>query len=211
MNRTEFIKAIEGLSNPNILIIGAMDLYSHDYIHRYIKPDWNIIFVEPILHHLNKIKQRLGDNYTYVNSAISDTNGTKEFIRFDEQTQSEQINIGMLGLTTVYPPKNCLKGFLNNGTHDDFIIREQLSCITVKKLLEEYEFILPIDYLQIDTEGHDWIILKQFDISNVKAIRYEWTSLSEDEYNESINFITQNGFKYCKDGEDIIGVKGDYE
>jgi Methyltransferase FkbM domain len=44
---------------------------------------------------------------------------------------------------------------------------ETIECLTVKELLRRND-IKQIDLLHIDVEGHDWVILQQFDFEFVR-------------------------------------------
>ena len=58
------------------------------------------------------------------------------------------------------------------------------------------EDISKIDILQIDTEGHDWRILSQFDLGGlgVKLINMEFFHLSEGEKRACILRLTNLGY-----------------
>lgn len=191
-------------------IIGAMDGVSHDTIKDFISyNNWEIVFVEPIDFYIEKIKQNFGNSqrFRYVNKAISNKNGHEHWIMFDPTAiDSTRINNGMAGLSTIYPPKNCLKGFKDSGEYNDVLIEKEIECITVQTLLKMT--FIP-NYLQIDTEGYDWLILNQFEhcISDINFIKVEYSSLTNIEMDELTSFLDKNSFIYDKGSEDIFAIK----
>lgn len=78
--------------------------------------------------------------------------------------------------------------------------------ITVKDLLTKYN-IEQIDYLKIDTEGLDCEILKQFDVSNMEMVVFEWRRCPVDDTNREISRLAKNGFICQQNGDNIEAYK----
>lgn len=207
---TELNKYTNNRDKVNSIIIGAMDGVSHDTIKDYVHNDnWNVAFVEPVEFYMDKLKNNFGasERFTFINKAISDKNEMKEFIMFDtDSVKAGIINNGFAGVTTIYPPKNCMKSALNDINLNKHIRHVQFECIPVSELIT----LLPfnnINYIQIDTEGYDFMILRQFDLSNVDFIKIEYYSLSEEEKPELFQFLINNGYSYYIVAEDVYAIK----
>lgn len=207
-----FYKIITEYSKDNFIeaiIIGAMDGVSHDNIKDFTdNQNWKFLFVEPVKVHLDKLKENFGksDRFYYLNKAISESNEMKKFIMFDpEKIDGTIVNLGMAGLTTIYPPKNCMKGFITEQ-YEEYLQTVEFECIPVSELLETSP-LQNINYLQIDTEGYDWMIFKQFDISNINFIKIEHSSLTESERIHVVEKLQNNNFVLNKEYEDVYAIK----
>ena len=57
-----------------------------------------------------------------------------------------------------------------------------------------------IDLLQIDTEGFDYEVLKMFDfkIFSPILVQFEYVHLSKNDYKNSVNLLSNNGYKTIK-------------
>lgn len=205
----EFLTYYSKDKNIEAIIIGAMDGISHDNIKDFVhNENWKLVFVEPVKKYINKLKDNFGesDRFYFVNKAISNKNEMTQFIMFDpDKVDDNIINNGMAGLTTIYPPKNCLTGFLGNDEYKNYIKMEDFECISVKNLLDEIPFKF-INYLQIDTEGYDWMIFEQFDLSDIKFVKIEHSSLNQYERSALIEKLEKNGFTYSIESEDIFAM-----
>ena len=74
--------------------------------------------------------------------------------------------------------------------------------------------VLKVDLLQIDAEGHDFVILKDwpFDSHRPKIIRFEFINLN-DSFHKCIEFIKNINYQifYSEDGADEIALCNNYE
>lgn len=93
---------------------------------------------------------------------------------------------------------------LKHGLLEDEINCYHVEGITFSSLIDQFPEFSKIDYLQIDTEGFDFEILKLIDFSKfqVDFIKYERENLSEKDLIESERFLKSFGFE-------IIGDKYD--
>lgn len=212
MTPATFYETLVNYSKVNFIeaiIIGAMDGVSHDNIKDFTNNEnWKFLFVEPVKVHLDKLKENFGksDRFFYLNKAISEKNEMKKFLMFDpNKIDGTIVNLGMAGLTTIYPPKNCMQGFISEQ-YEDYLQMVEFECIPVTEMLEQCP-LKNINYLQIDTEGYDWMIFKQFDISNIKFIKIEHSSLNESEKTQVFEKLVNNGFIYNSEYEDTYAIK----
>jgi hypothetical protein len=78
-------------------------------------------------------------------------------------------------------------------TLDRFIVCTKVSTLPLSTLLDRNN-VTKIDVLHIDTEGYDWIVLRQFDIGRFRpdVILFERKHLSEDDTNKALAFLRQD-------------------
>lgn len=92
------------------------------------------------------------------------------------------------------------------GHKEEVISSIKVECCTLQKLLSEYK-LTEVDYLQVDTEGHDAKILNccDFSIFSVKQIEFEYIHLSEVEIKYLKERLENFGYKTIKiTNEDVI-------
>jgi len=79
-----------------------------------------------------------------------------------------------------------------------------VECLTMKELLKRNQ-IKQIDLLHIDAEGHDWIILQQFDFNLVRPaiVLFERNQLNREDQ-ESARSMMQNA------GYQVQAIERDY-
>lgn len=206
----ELTKYTKNNDTINAIIIGAMDGVSHDTIKDYVPNlNWNVAFVEPVNFYMGKLKNNFGtdERFTFIDKAISDKREEKEFLMFNtDAVKAGIINNGFAGVTTIYPAKNCMKSALHDENLNKYIDRVKFECISVSDLLDLLPF-KNINYLQIDTEGYDLMILRQFDLSNIDFIKIEYSSLLPEEKDELFELFQKNNYSYFTQLEDVYAIK----
>lgn len=188
------------------LQIGAMDGVSFDPIHQYVKSfGWNGILVEP----LPDMMQKVRDNYAhqsgliFENVAITEQEETKNLYRISSDTAKEAgLPNWVLGMSTFVPGK--LDMFKPH------VIEQAVSCIPLKSLLAKHQ-PQSIDVLQIDTEGYDYTILRQFDFERYQpyVINFEAVNLSSAEKNDAMELLSQKNYAFYHNDMDIFAVRRD--
>lgn len=93
---------------------------------------------------------------------------------------------------------------------DKYIIEETVECISLSRLLKEKK-IQQLSFLQIDTEGYDFEIIKMIDFNKnrPKIIRYECACLSPADNLSCIKMLAKYGYVFYDDGNDIIALASD--
>jgi len=88
-----------------------------------------------------------------------------------------------------------------------YIIEEKVSCISLSELFSGAD-IHQLSFLQIDTEGYDFEIIKMIDFTRYKPriIRYECSTLSPEDNQSCIDLLTAQGYYFFDEGNDIIAV-----
>lgn len=198
----------------SIVVIGAMDGVSFDELSGYIAMyGWSGLFIEPIEYQFNKLVKYYSQlnykpNNSYENCAVSSYNGEIEMLVINrEAIDNGSIHPCFGGMSACCPLKNGLKSEGDAETVRKFGERIKAPCKTLETVLNKHK-INHIDILQCDAEGHDWIILKQLDLSiyRPKLIRSEWINLTETEQTELLTHFLRFGYLYEVIGQDITLV-----
>lgn len=190
--------------------IGAMDGVMFDELIGYSTMyNFKGLYVEPIPYLYKKLKNNIGPENLFENSAISTYNGEIEMLMIEpDAIDSGKVHSCFYGMSSVYPPKNGLSSEGDKPIVDKYGKKITVPCITFKTLVEKHS-LTNIDLLKLDTEGHDYSIFDQIDLQkhSIDCIRLEWVNLTEVEKDSIKQKLTQNEYSYCFAGQDIIGLK----
>jgi FkbM family methyltransferase len=191
-----------------VIQIGANDGFNNDPIHRFIKRDkWEGILLEPqpnvYEEYLTKL-HRNSKGIQTLNAALDYTNGSRPLYKiaqsesrwatglstFNREALEKNIESGSIAVML----KN--EGKIPPARAEDYITEVPVPCITSEELLRKYN-IKQLDWLQIDTEGFDFEIIKMFNIPKIKpkVIVFENHHLSEADKQECSAFLQKEGYK----------------
>lgn len=207
-----------------VVQIGANDGINNDPIHKFIKRDnWQGVLLEPQKYVFEKYlkplyKKTKGINV--LNAALDVKDGVKPIYKisisnsrwatgltsFNKQVLEEAVRSG-------YVENQAGKeGILLPVNKEDFISEEKVECISTETLLKKFS-IKNIDWLQIDTEGFDFEIIKMFNISATqpKVIVYENLHLSPVDKLECINHLKYNGYGCLNFGGNTLAMKKPFD
>jgi len=112
------------------------------------------------------------------------------------------------GMSAIYPPRNGLASPGDAEVVARFGRRITVPCMTLQALFSKHD-INHVDVMQLDTEGHDWKIIKQLDLSlyRPKIIRTEYINLGDQEKREIIGHFMAHGYMYEVYGQDVNFVE----
>jgi FkbM family methyltransferase len=194
-----------------VVQIGANDGINNDPIHKFIKRDnWQGVLLEPqkyVFENFLRPLYRKTKGITVINAALDIKDGTKSIYRiafsnsrwatgltsFNRSVIEEQIESG-------YIERQAKKeGTPLPENKDDFIAVESVECICTDSLVKKYN-LSKIDWLQIDTEGFDFEIIKMFDIDRTRpeVIVYENIHFPDSLRKECNDYLKSHGY-LCKD------------
>jgi len=186
-------KILGRLDNLSVVQIGANDGMAGDPICSLIKshPTWNALLVEPVPELFQRLTQTYQGftNVRFENLAISDQAGSSQFFMVHPSA--------LRAIPDLPPWWDQLGSFERNHILKHFgpIIEPYISEITISTLpladVLARNQITCIDLLHIDTEGFDWHILRQLDLSRFrpKVILFEYRHLSEVEHSAALAFL----------------------
>ncbi len=175
--------------------IGANDGKRHDPIFPYVKEyGWRGILVEPVPSYFARLKHnyRSFPQLIFENTAISETDGVRDFYRVQEGLNHLPDWCG--GIGTFYPQVLLKHRWVIPGIKD-YVLREQVKCLSLNSLLEKHE-VQKIELLLIDTEGYDYEIIKQVDFERLPPaiVCYEHKHLSRAQRSACERSLNANGY-----------------
>jgi FkbM family methyltransferase len=197
-----------GQNQENVFIvnIGAMDGIMFDEIYKYTSIyNFKGLYVEPIPYLFAKLKNNIGLDNLFENSAISSYNGEIEMIMIDRDViDHHQIPEWFYGMSAVFPPKNGLGNENTKCLVEKYGKLIRVPCITFETLMLKHN-ISKFDILQIDAEGHDYEIFQQIDLDKYKPkiLHIEWMHLSNEEKRCMIDIFNAHDYLYEITGQDV--------
>src|SRR3990172_11007463 len=148
-----------------IVQIGANDGIVGDPLHELIQThvDWQVLFVEPVPYLFERLKLNYGlsGRFKYENAAIND-GSTCNFYWVGEEAGHELLNLPRWWDQLASFDKEHILRHLD-GRLGPYIRTTVLNGLTLNQLIDKHD-LNRIDLLYIDTEGHDWQILRQLDL-----------------------------------------------
>lgn len=197
--------------------IGGNDGFINDPVFRFVKryPCKGII-VEPqkdVFNDRLKKTYRSEKKVILENIAISDKSGIRKLYKlsisnsrwatglasFKRSSLLDQIEEGYVSR------KAKKEGISLPDSIDDWITFEEVNCTTIQDLLIKHQF-KTLDFLQIDTEGYDFEIIKTIDFSQLKPliISYENLHLGEQDKISCEELLVEHGYRLEHIGSDSI-------
>ena len=146
--------------------IGSCDIDT--YLELIKGGKWNGIFVEPspvYRANLKKLISQIKESYNCIieEAVISDHDGVIEFTTAkDTSTKSRKLGTWRRGIGSVTSETHKGERLFDLGNNKDFIDEVlYLPCMTLDSLIEKYK-VKNLDYLKLDTEGHETNILDAY-------------------------------------------------
>lgn len=161
--------------------------------------DWDIILVEPNPKAASIIENNYSSagfkNFGVINLGISDKE--EDLILYvDNDIPGNEVS----------QHASLYKSHMYKMGHTDSCLTEyKIKCVPLS-----YVLVDDVDYLQVDTEGHDDKILMgcDFNYFNVKKIEYEHAHLGEQRNKDLLNYLVSFGYRVIKQTlEDTIVEK----
>jgi FkbM family methyltransferase len=192
-----------------IVQIGSNDGSTNDPIHSLLRArrQWRGLFVEPVPF----IFARLTTNYPaesrfqFENAAITNERQAT-FFWVDEMAARSLPNLPTWHDQLGSFDRNHIVKHLG-GILEPFIASAPVACMTLPTLLTKHR-ITHVDVLHIDTEGHDWTVLSQLDLSQHQpdVILYEHRHLGSSEKAASLRYLAETYDLYDL-GRDFFAIK----
>lgn len=166
------------------------------------------ISIEPIIEYLDSLPNK--PNVLKLNCAISNVDSEVDVFYVDKN------DIGMYGLpswlrgcNSILKPHESTVNVLKERNLEHLMTSKKCQAITWDTLISTYN-IESVEYLKIDTEGHDCYIIRNIINSQTnvrpKKILFENNILTERNfYLETLDILSKNGYKIIESsGEDAI-------
>jgi FkbM family methyltransferase len=161
---TEYFGDIKG----TLLSIGENDGKTFSNALRLIELGWNAVLVEPSETAFGKMKElhkNRRSNVICLKYAVSDKEGEQVFY----ESGSHLHNLDSSLLSSLDASE--IKRWEESG---ETFSETKVDCITYAGLLEKVKPISTFQFISIDAEGVDIIILKQIDLSKTMLLCIEW-------------------------------------
>ena len=193
--------------------IGAMDGVSFDPLYQHVVTNrWRGLLVEPLHDMFDQLKNAYQNQkgIIFENVAIADAPGTKKMYRVSlESVEKGLVPYWAKGISSFFEDRNEIGGM---GVSSEVfnriqphVVTESVRCETLNNVLLKHN-IRKIDVLQIDVEGYDYNVLKQLDFRRFspRIIRMEWSVLSSDERQKTLELLTTHKYRTLTLADDII-------
>ena len=179
-------------ANKFFIEIGSCDF---DTLNILGKNGWSGIIVEPISEYLSALEKI--DAVEYVNCAIDTESGFREMNTFKEGiVKNDHDYAGMSSFTEYTHPLN-----------KELVEPRTVRTMTYQELIHTYN-VERVDFLKIDTEGHDFEILKTVDFTAPQRphlIKLEHKHLRGQEHLVE-EFLHHNGYHTYFELSDIYAI-----
>jgi len=195
--------------HPGIYFIqvGANDGQSGDPIYKYVNRDkWQGILIEPLKYVFDALKYnyRHCSGLIFVNAALSDTVGEKEFYKIEEK--EELMREGFHQLAS-FNKDVILKHAHRLENMEQYIVTEKIKTVTFDSLVKEYN-IAHVTLMHIDTEGYDFEVLKMFPFKKFlpRVVLFENKHLSAADNAAADKLLHEHGYKLFSLGDDTLAI-----
>ncbi len=188
------------------LQIGAMNGVSYDPIHRAVTTyEWRGILVEPLPDMMVQLKEnyRHQKNLSFENIAITEKAESKTLYHIPYNVAKQAgLPEWVCGMSSFLPHKL--------SAYKDYVVQVEVPCTSLQELLDKHKPAV-IDVLQIDAEGYDYIIFKQFDFDRYapKVVTLEVENLSLEDRKIVEKTLHKHGYLFYKDDLDVFAVRKD--
>lgn len=197
---------------PVFVNIGANDGITNDPVSDILLADmrWKGLLVEPVPSCFARLSANFSDRSRFFLEpvAIGAVDGTSSFYSVDERAAEVIPNLPEWWDELGSFDRNHIVKHLD-GALEPFIVERQVPIRTLPGLLAR-NGIESIQFLQIDTEGYDYEVLKSVDLSSrpPDAILVEYKNLPAGQSAEMLRLLRQNGYRvdYC--GGDYFAIHG---
>lgn len=165
------------------------------------------ISIEPLKIYLDNLPNR--DNVIKVNCAISNTTGFVDVYWINpEDIETYNLPYWLKGCNSIINPHPSAIKELKDRNLEHIYNKTKCKCMTWKEIVETYD-VNHVEYLKIDTEGHDCIIINDILESSTilpKKILFENNILSDESLvNKTLDRLKKNGYNIINRGDfDIL-------
>mgnify|MGYP000182424759 CR=1 FL=1 len=186
--------------------IGANDGKSFDFLYDFlITRNPKGVVIEPIKEYYNELCLNYNDfeKIIKINKAVHES--IKKVIVYKVKKDSfEKYPEWVKGIASFDKMHITKFNFIENTDIESETVEADHFMNIVKDCFSDRK----VDYIQIDTEGYDYHILKMIDFKNldISIIKLEFVNLSENEKMKSKTILKENGFYTFVEGIDLIGI-----
>lgn len=192
---------------------GRMQDPLYDHIRRY---GLRGLLVEPQPAVFEKLKRNYADQpqLLFENCAIAPEEGEMTLYTLPDTLDFPEADKNFSGFAS-FNREHVIKGFNFHapqvgltGRAEDYLVTCRVSAMPFGALLQKHS-IERVDYVQIDTEGFDFEIIKMIDFKTCSpgAILYEHSGLSRKDKVTCWEFLTERGYSCAVCGMDTLAYR----
>ena len=178
-----------------VLQIGASDgVVGDPLVGGFEKTRWRGILVEPVPYLCEALRQRYADRagIEVVQAAVSAQDGEARLYRLRDipgHTPAWFAHLGSLDLAVLEKHRASIPDF------DALLVAETTPTVRLQTLLDRYS-VTQVDLLVVDTEGHDFEILREVDFTRVRPVvlMFEHQHLSAADKHAAYRLLKANGY-----------------
>jgi FkbM family methyltransferase len=203
-----------------VVQIGANDGIHNDPIHRFIRRDnWQGVLLEPQRYVFEKYLSPLykkTKGIVTLNAALDIKDGSKPIYKIT--VSNSRWAHGLTSFNRAVLEEAVKSGYVERQAkkegcplperEEDYICEEQVECISTESLVKRFT-LEKINWLQIDTEGFDFEIIKMFNISLTRpeVIVYENLHFSDPLKEECMDYLRKNGYLCRSYGPNTLAMR----
>lgn len=159
------------------------------------KKGWKGIVVEPVKEYYDSLQKHEG--VYYVNAAIDNTSGTRNMDVFRPDVVDRDPDFAGMSSFSEYTLEE----------NKRLVSPREVTTMTYLELISTYP-IPVIDFLKIDTEGHDWVILQDVVYDGPRRprlIKFEYTHFKDKSYKVR-KFLEDKGYLVYTEHYDMYAI-----
>lgn len=199
------------------LQVGSNDGVESDPLRQFIIRDrWSGILVEPLPETYKKLVQNYSsypfkEDLAFENIAISDKNDELVFYYID--AAKAKIPEGSANKFSSFNKEIPLRLNWAYPSVEANICETKIKTFTLYDILIKYNLEKTLNLLHIDTEGHDYVVLKQinFSITKPDIILFENLHLKMKEYKKCVNELKKQNYILYEQHLDTIAILQDFK
>ena len=208
---TRILKAVWHRRPVTFVKVGAHDGATGDPLHEITSrcPDWRGLLIEPVPHLFQRLARNYGNQqrFALANVAVDRRRGRRPFYYVSEEAP-HAIDLNELHDQLGSFNKQHLLRHLGEKIRP-YIVEQQVSCLRLSDVLLEHN-IDSYDIIQIDTEGHDYNVLRQIDFLRHRpaCVLFEHMHLSRRERRRALQLLEYHNYRLYDCGNDVLAVSG---
>ena len=189
--------------------IGANDGSAHDHLRPFIRGGrWRGIMVEPVPYVFARLQANYGDldRLALANVAISDADGRMPFWHLEEADDRAQLpdwydELGSFSRDVI----------LGHGDQipdiEQRLRRTEVPTMTFDTLCQTHG-VETVDLVLVDTEGHDWEIVRRIDLERYspRLIVYEHYHLADSDRAAARDHLAAHGYEILEEHFDTFAL-----
>ena len=209
MFETRILKAVSHRRQVTFVKVGAHDGATGDPLHPMTIrcPHWRGLLIEPVPHLFQRLAKNYGNTqrFALANVAVDRRAGSRRFYFVSEEAP------GALELNELHDQlgsfnKQHLLRHLGERIRP-YIVEKEIVCLRLSDVLQQHN-MTDYDIIQIDTEGHDYNVLRQIDFRRHRpaCVLFEHMHLSRRERRRSLHLLEYHNYQLYDCGNDVLAV-----